>query len=139
MLKIFDIDQARETILRRDPAALEDYPQTLLDSVAKIFGEGVGPAGAVTRILRAVRQEGDAAVQRWTETLDKVRLDDFCIPEERLAEAYNSLPQALSEAMRLSAQRIRDFHEHQPKESWTTEEMGGKLGQRVAAIERAGV
>ncbi len=139
MLKIFDIDKAKETILRRDPAALEDYPQALLDSVAKIFGEGVGPAKAVTRILKSVRKDGDAAVQRWTETLDRVSLDDLRIPEETLAEAFNSLPQALSEAMRLSAQRIRDFHERQPKASWTTEEMGGKLGQRVAAIERAGV
>ncbi len=139
MLKILDIDKAKETILRRDPAALEDYPQALLDSVAKIFGEGVGPAEAVTRILKSVRKDGDAAVQRWTETLDRVSLDDLRIPEEKLAAAYNSLPQALSEAMRLSAQRIRDFHERQPKASWTTEEMGGKLGQRVAAIERAGV
>ena len=139
MLKIFDIDQAKATILRRDPAAVEDYPQALLDSVAKIFGEGVGPVEAVTRILKSVRDDGDAAVQRWTAALDRVSLDDLRIPEEELAEAYNSLPQALSEAMRFSAQRIRDFHECQPKESWTTEEMGGKLGQRVAAIERVGV
>jgi len=139
MLKIFEIDQAKESILRRDPAAQEDYPQALLDSVAKIFGEGVGPAEAVTRILKSVREEGDLAIQRWTETLDKVRLDDVCIPENALVEAYEGLPKALAAAMRLSAERIRDFHERQPKASWTTEEMGGKLGQRVAAIERAGV
>ena len=139
MLKIFDIDNAKQTILRRDPAALEDYPQALLDSVAKIFGEGVGPAEAVTRILKSVREEGDAAIQRWTETLDKVRLGDVCIPENELVEAYESLPEALAKAMRLSAKRIRDFHKRQPKASWSTEEMGGMLGQRVAPVERAGV
>ncbi|MEJ2552069.1 MAG: histidinol dehydrogenase [Anaerolineales bacterium] len=139
MLKIMQIDEAKATILRRDPASQEDYPQTLLNGVAEIFGEGVGPADAVTRILKSVRDEGDAAVQRWTETLDKVRLEDTRIPEDKLAEAYNGLPESLAEAMRLSAVRVRDFHERQPKASWTTEEMGGMLGQRVAPIERAGV
>lgn len=139
MLRILQIDEARETILRRDPAAQEEYPQALLDSVAEIFGAGVGPAEAVAHILKSVREEGNSAIQHWTETLDKVRLEDTRIPEHKLAEAYDGLPQSLAEAMRLSAARVRDFHERQPKASWTTEEMGGILGQRVAPIERAGV
>lgn len=139
MLKIFDIENAKKTILRRDPTTLDDYPQKLLEGVAEIFGEGVGPAEAVTRILKTVRDEGDAAVLRWTETLDKVRLDKLRIPEERLRDAYKSLPKSLIEAMRLSADRIRDFHERQPRASWSTEEMGGKLGQRITPVERVGV
>ncbi len=139
MLRILQIDEAKETILRRDPAAQEDYPQALLDSVAKIFGAGVGPAEAVARILKSVREEGDTAIQRWTEILDKVRLEEVCIAREKLAEALDGLPESLAEAMRLSAKRIRDFHERQPKASWSTSEMGGRIGQRVAPIERVGV
>lgn len=139
MLKIMQIDEAKKTILRRDPAAQENYPKSLLDGVADIFGAGVGPAEAVACVLKSVREEGDAAIQRWTETLDRVRLKDARIPEDKLADAYNGLPQSLAKAMRLSAKRIRDFHERQPKASWTTQDLGGSMGQRVAPIGRAGV
>jgi histidinol dehydrogenase len=41
--------------------------------------------------------------------------------------------------MTAAAERIRDFHQRQPLPNWTTTEMGGVVGQRVSAVERAGV
>ena len=110
MLKILNIESAKTTILRRDPAGLKDYPKALLDGVAQIFGSGVTPAGAVEQILESVRDEGDSAMIRWTETLDKTSLECMRIPEDKLAEADAALPVTLAKAMCLSAERIRDFH-----------------------------
>jgi histidinol dehydrogenase len=41
--------------------------------------------------------------------------------------------------MRFAAGRIRRFHEFQPLPNWETRAMGGRLGQRITAIERIGI
>jgi histidinol dehydrogenase len=41
--------------------------------------------------------------------------------------------------MRAAAERIRAFHERQPLESWFTEDLGGKLGQRQTPIRQVGI
>jgi len=43
------------------------------------------------------------------------------------------------QAMLTSAQRIREFHQMQPLPDWETTTMGGRLGQRVTPVARAGV
>src|SRR5262245_26505 len=42
-------------------------------------------------------------------------------------------------AMRLAAARIRAFHERQPLPNWTTDALGGTLGQRATPVRRVGV
>ncbi len=41
--------------------------------------------------------------------------------------------------LRLAAERIRAFHALQPVQSWTTDTLGGRLGQRVTPLRRVGV
>ena len=137
MFKIYDLETARKTILRRKPINTTNYPPALIAGVERLFGEGVGPYEAVMRILSSVSNEGDAALQRWSKTLDKTDLEDFRIPPETFAAAYNNLPPALTQAMTIAAQRIRDFHQRQPLPNWTTTEMGGILGQRPRCIVEA--
>jgi histidinol dehydrogenase len=45
----------------------------------------------------------------------------------------------LAQALQTAVERIRAFHELQPLPDWETGELGGRLGQRVTAVERAGV
>ncbi len=139
MFKIYDIDTARQTILRRAPLNTADYPPALIAGVERIFGEGVSPYEAVARILASVREEGDAALRHWSQILDKTALDDFRIPPESFSAAYEALSPALADAMNVAAQRIRNFHQRQPLPNWTTTEMGGIVGQRASAVQRAGV
>ena len=139
MFKIYDFETARKTILRREPINTTNYPPALIAGVERIFGEGVGPYEAVARILASVSNEGDAALRNWSKTLDKTELEDFRILPKTFAAAYNDLPPALAEAMTVAAQRIRDFHKRQPLPNWTTTEMGGIIGQRASAVQRAGV
>ena len=139
MLNIYDVERARRTILRRVPPERQNLPPALLEGVERIFGQGVVPSEAVARILASVREEGDQAVRRWSQLLDEVQVEELRIPNSDLVEASQDLPAALSEAQRTAANRIRGFHERQPLQSWTTEALGGKLGQRLTPIRRVGI
>lgn len=139
MLNIYDVERARRTILRREPPERQNLPPALLEGVERIFGQGVVPSEAVARILASVREEGDQAVRRWSQLLDEVQVEELRIPNSDLVEASQDLPAALSEAQRTAADRIRGFHERQPLQSWTTEALGGKLGQRLTPIRRVGI
>ena len=139
MLNIYDVERARRTILRREPPERQNLPPALLEGVERIFGQGVVPSEAVARILASVREEGDQAVRRWSQLLDEVQVEELRIPNSDLVEASQDLPAALSEAQRTAANRIRGFHERQPLQSWTTEALGGKLGQRLTPIRRVGI
>jgi histidinol dehydrogenase len=143
MLRIYeDWEQARHTVLRRrDMMVFDEVPEPVQTSIRRIFGEELTPEAAVARILADVRRRGDAALRDWTARIDDLVLDDFEVKAQALEAAYDALPPDLAEAMDLAAGRIRDFHAHQPVSalSWTTEKMGGILGQRVVPLQRVGV
>ena len=135
-----DVEDARRTVLqRRDMMNLDEVPENVMTGIRKVFGEELAPGEAVARILKDVRTRGDDALREWTQRIEGLEIDDFAIPAPALKDAYEKLPADLRDAMEQSAARIRAFHEHQPIESWTTNEMGGTLGQRVKPLERVGV
>jgi len=139
MLEIYDIPTAQRTILKRMPLTFTEYPPQLVTGVEKLFGEGVTLPQAVTQILDSVRLEGDAALRKWSKLLDQSELTDFRVPPESFNQAFDELPDSLREALTLGASRIRAFHELQPLPNWETETLGGRVGQRVTPVERAGV
>jgi len=139
MLKIYDIDTARRTILRRLPLNLSEFPKQVLERTEKLFGTGITPQEAVRKILDSTREEGDSALKRWSTLLDKICPKKFRIEKDQLQEAAESISEPLMQAMLTSAQRIRDFHQMQPLPDWETTTMGGRLGQRVIPVARAGV
>lgn len=85
------------------------------------------------------RLKGDVALQKWSKTLDNSDLDDFRIPEEMFKRAYDEIPDFLRKSLALSADRIRAFHKLQPLPNWETDTLGGRVGQRVSPVERAGI
>jgi histidinol dehydrogenase len=139
MLKIYDLESAKNTILRRKPLNLMEFPAGLVAGTEERFGKGVTPPEAVAEILRSVREEGDRALRRWTAALDGAEIDVFRIPLARLAEAFKALPVDLKEAMNTAVERIRAFHVQQPLPNWQSDALGGKLGQRVTPVESAGI
>ena len=139
MFKIFDIQEARQSILRREPLNTQQVPEMVRLGVEEIFGQGVTPYQAVTRILNSVREEGDEALQQWSLTLDNAIMESFLTPVEELENAYRDVSPQLKQALETAADRIRDFHRRQPLPDWTTSELGGILGQRVTPVARAGV
>ncbi len=141
MLEIYDdLDVARRTLLRRRTmSTAEEVPPVVREGIERVFGEPLTPEEAVARLLEAVREGGDEALRTWTERIDGVRLDALEVPRREWERAYAALDPELREALEVAAGRIRAFHARQPIPSWTTEELGGRLGQRVTAVQRAGV
>ena len=139
MIKIYPSAEARQTILRRDDSLEPDVPPAVRDGMRRIFGEDLPPAAAVAHILDDVRARGDAALLDWTQRIDGVTLSRVAVDPAAIQAAPSALPPALWDAICLSAARIRAFHALQPVQSWTTDTLGGRLGQRVSPLRRVGV
>ncbi|KAA3665268.1 MAG: histidinol dehydrogenase [Chloroflexi bacterium] len=139
MIKIFDVDEAKKSILRREMALEPDVPQRLQAGLDRMFGERSTPETAVSRILRDVRTLGDNALRHWTKEIDKVTLDGLAVEKSEIETAVSRIPTELKVALEFAADRIRKFHEYQPVKSWETTEMGGRLGQRVTPLQSVGV
>jgi histidinol dehydrogenase len=139
MLRIYtDLKEAQATILNRRKAEMP-LPDSLKQSLRRIFGRDLTPAEAVAEILADVRDRGDAALHDWTRRIDGVNLDRFAIDRDEIAAAADRLPRELINSLRFAADRIRRFHTHQPLPSWTTNELGGTLGQQMTPLDRVGV
>jgi histidinol dehydrogenase len=138
MLKIYTVEQAKQTILQRRIID-EDTPPALREGMLRVFGEPITPQEGVQRILRDIRLQGDTALRQWIQRIDGLDLEEFSIPPEEWAAAFIRLPDELRQALELAAERIRDFHSRQPLPSWNTQEMGGTLGQIFTPLSRVGV
>ena len=138
-MKIYNPDQARKTILRRQSISRTAFSPLTIQRTEQFFGEGITPPQAVEIILQSVAESGDQAVLKWSQALDGYSGEDLAIAPESLQEAWDQLSPVLQDGLKLAATRIRAFHELQPVNSWFSEDQDGKLGQRVTPIERVGV
>lgn len=68
---------------------------------------------AVARILREVRARGDAAVLDFSLKFEKIRPASLEISRQQIAAASRQVPADLLSALKLAAERIRQFHQEQ--------------------------
>lgn len=95
---------------------------------------------AVKAIIEQVKQEGDAAVKKYTEQFDEAVLDSLLVSMEEINEAYADLDDEMITIILEAASNIRTFHEKQLRPSWMmTEENGTILGQKVTPLDSVGV
>jgi len=97
----------------------------------------------VSDVIADIRTRGDAALLDYTQRFDgwqAAAADELEVPQARLAEAWEQLPQAQRQAVQHAADRVRAYHERQLQASWQyTEKDGTLLGQQVTAMERVGL
>jgi histidinol dehydrogenase len=138
---IYGADVARRTILQRQ--ALDEYAASpaLAASIERLFGEPLSPDQVVARILEDVRTQGDRAIIHYAELLNEAPPEGALrVPPERIELAWERTPETLRRALTLSAERIRAFYAHQPRQSWLEwDEAGGALGQIIRPLERVGI
>ena len=133
---IFSVADAQKSILKREHFDTMEVPPIVLERLEALFDEKITPEEAVKRILKSVRENGDAALKDWNLRIDRADLDDFAVPAEDIQAAVGRIPEALRVALQQSAARIRRFHEHQPLKDWINAE---GLGQVIRPIQRIGV
>ncbi|QOY51536.1 histidinol dehydrogenase [Candidatus Sulfurimonas baltica] len=81
-------------------------------------------------------KEHIAKFDNWTPVDDS----DLKISTESMKIAYDNIDEKLKKALHLSYDRIKAYHEKQKPKSWfDTEENGTILGQKVTAVDSAGL
>ncbi|GIO38253.1 histidinol dehydrogenase [Paenibacillus antibioticophila] len=97
---------------------------------------------AVREIVAQVKQQGDAALLKYTEQFDRVHLTagQLRVTEEELAAAYRQVEPSFVEAIAAAAANIRAFHSRQKRNSWMDLQPDGSLlGQIIRPLKRVGV
>lgn len=96
----------------------------------------------VEGIVNDVRVRGDEALFEYTLKFDKCKIDESNVEvtKAEIEDAYKKLDDKLIEVLKKAAANIRSYHELQKRNSWiNTREDGVILGQKITAIEKAGV
>ena len=97
----------------------------------------------VGNIIEEIKTDKNVALKQhiskfdnWTPKSD----EDLKISTESMQIAYNNIDKKLKDALHLSYDRIKVYHEKQKPKSWfDTEENGTILGQKVTAVDSAGL
>ena len=84
-----------------------------------------GISETVEAIINAVKDEGDAALSRFTKQFDGAQIDDFRVPLEDCASAWDNLDKATQRAMQTAFSNIEKFHAAQKPEIISVETMPG--------------
>jgi histidinol dehydrogenase len=115
-------------------------PKRVAAHLRDAFGRDISAPEAVAQIVADVRRDGDAALLDYTLRIDGVRLRRLTAGAGDIEAAYSAAPPHLREALHLAADRIRTFHEREPRRSWLEwDAERGALGQMMRPLERVGV
>lgn len=137
-MRIVEGLQAGLALLARTPGYDEpELSPAAAKRTADLFGESLTATQAVRRILDDVRLRGDDGVREYARRIDRVELEELEIPRERWREALASISVELADALRVAADRVRDYHEKCMPQEWRDDEAG--YGQRLVPIERVGL
>jgi histidinol dehydrogenase len=129
--------------IRRMDSAQAGFDEALGALLAFDSGTSDEVNASVARILRDVRERGDAAVVECTNRFDHLDVPDIAaleLPRLALEQALAGLSTEARGALETAAARVRDYHKRQLLESWSyTEADGTRLGQKVTPLDRVGL
>lgn len=96
--------------------------------------------GTVNKVLDDIRKEGDAAVIRYEEKFDRVRLASLRVSDEEIEAAVRNVSSDLLDAIKLAHSNIKKFHEAQRFSGIEVETQPGvTCWQRSLPIEKVGL
>lgn len=97
----------------------------------------------VCGILEDIKKEGDRALLEYTNRFDGTdyrAIDEVIVSKDEIKQAYTFVSPGLLNAMELSVENIRRYHERQLQNSWVTFETDGvMLGQRITPLGKVGI
>jgi histidinol dehydrogenase len=102
-----------------------------------------GVSSIVTTIIDDIVDNGNSAIKQHISKFDKweVKEDsDLEISIDDMKKAYENLDDKLRQSLHTAYDRIKSYHEKQLPKSWIDFEKNGSiLGQKVTAVDRAGL
>ncbi len=102
-----------------------------------------GATSIVSGLLKEIQTEGNKAVKaqiakfdRWEPESD----DALLVSTDDMAKAYDNIDPVLRDALHLAYDRIESYHQKLMPKTWMDKEANGTiLGQKVTAVDRAGL
>ena len=102
-----------------------------------------GVTSIVSTLLKEIQTEGNSALKaqiakfdRWEPKEDA----ELLVSTEAMAKAYENIDPTLRDALHLAYDRIEAYHQKLMPKTWMdTEKNGTILGQKVTAVDRAGL
>ncbi|WP_428023744.1 histidinol dehydrogenase [Arcobacter sp.] len=102
-----------------------------------------GVSAIVTNIIEEIVEKGNGAIKEHISKFDKweVKQDsDLEISLDDMKKAYENIDEKLKKSLHIAYDRIKAYHEKQLPKSWIDFEKNGTiLGQKVTAVDRAGL
>lgn len=108
----------------------------------KLFGRDMTAAEIVDMIVNEVRENGDAAVVKYTKLIDRTEFtpEEFLVTEAEYQAAYEAADPEIVESLKKAAENVRQYHQEQKPNSWMTYRgQGSILGQSVIPLDRVGI
>ncbi|XOK60747.1 histidinol dehydrogenase [Paenibacillus elgii] len=95
---------------------------------------------SVQRIIEEVRRDGDAALRKFAQQFDGVKVEELRVTQEEIEAAYAQVDEGFLAALREAAANVRRFHEKQMRNSWMDLQADGSiLGQVIRPLRRVGL
>jgi len=130
-------------VIRRLNTADPQFDAQLDALLAWEARESAEVARTAADIVAEVRVDGDVALTRLTRRFDGLnvgRVTDLEVDPEELGRSLERLPAADRDALHVAADRIRSYHERQPRGDFSfTDDLGNVLGQRTMPLDSVGV
>jgi len=102
-----------------------------------------GVTSIVSSLLKEIQLEGNTAVKRQIAKFDRwePKSDDaLLVSTDDMKKAYDAINPELRDALHLAYDRIESYHQKLMPKTWMDKEANGSiLGQKVTAVDRAGL
>ena len=134
---VHGLDSSRRALSEGRRLDLASVPPSVLDTSERVFGARMSPTEIVARIVSDVRADGDDAIRRLTLALEGVELDRVEVPAPAIESAADSVDASVMKSLKLSAERIRRYHEAASPKDWMDFPAG--YGGLVRPCDRVGV
>ncbi|PYF05966.1 histidinol dehydrogenase [Ureibacillus chungkukjangi] len=94
----------------------------------------------VRGVLQDVRENGDAALRKYSEMWDGILLDDFRVTQNEIDNAVLNFDPQLKQDLEEAAANIRYYHEAQKRDGYKLPiDNGSWLGQRIIPLDAVGL
>ena len=121
MIKIIDKDTDRQVIFSR-------------------FNDKVDVSATVSKIIDNVRNNGDAALFRYTAEFDGANIDCLEVEQSEIDSALANTDGEFLKILKSAADNIRAFHEKQKRDGFSfVNDSGILVGQKIIPIEKVGI
>ncbi len=130
-------EKSRAALSQSRRLDLSSVPESVLDSSERMFGERLTPLEVVSRIIEDARQNGDDAIRRLSLLIEGHELEEIEVPPNAIESAAESVDPRVLEALALSADRVRRYHEADRPNDWMDFSAG--YGALLRPCERVGV